>query len=190
VGFQAISVFMPTLMTRSLGATLDVVRNITIATGLTGSSVMLFIGWRSDRLGRKFGVVAPTLIAIGAYISLYLVGGDKYPGSITAWPFFWCYLAWTVGQASACMYGSWLSELFIVEIRASAVATVYTVGRGLGAISPIIVPALAAAMGGTLLNGMMTVGLFGSVVCLVSVIALPETAGRTFAVIEPKERTV
>ena len=188
VGFQAVSVFMPTLMTRSLGATLGEVRDITIVTGLTGSAVMLFIGWRSDRLGRKFGVVAPTIVAIGAYLALYLVGGDKYPGSIAAWPIFWCYLAWTVGQTSACMYGSWLSELFIVELRASAVATVYNVGRGLGAISPIIVPALAASMGGALLNGMIAVGLFGSVVCLMSIIALPETAGRAFAVIEVKER--
>jgi SHS family lactate transporter-like MFS transporter len=86
------------------------------------------------------------------------------------------------------MYGSWLSELFIVEIRASAVATVYTVGRGIGALAPIIVPALAATMGGNLLDGMMF-GVCGSVVCLMAIMALPETAGRTFAVIESKERT-
>jgi MFS family permease len=188
IGFQSVSVFMPTLMIRSLGASLDVVRNVIVTTSLTGSCVMLFIGWRSDRQGRKFGVVAPTIVAIGAYLGLWLAGGIKYPGSVTAWPLFWCYLVWTVGQASACMYGSWLSELFVVEIRASAVATVYNIGRGIGALAPIIVPALAAAMGGNLLNGMMF-GLVGSVICLVSILALPETAGRSFAVIEAKERT-
>jgi predicted MFS family arabinose efflux permease len=187
IGFQSVTVFMPTLMIRSLGATLDVVRNVTIGTGLTGSAVMLLVGWHSDRLGRKFGVVVPTIIAIGAYLGLYLTGGMKYPGSVFAWPLFWCYLIYTVGQCSACMFGSWLSELFIVEIRASAVATVYNVGRGIGALAPIIVPALAAAMGGNLLDGMMF-GLCGSVVCLVSILALPETAGRAFAVIEAKER--
>jgi MFS family permease len=188
IGFQCVSVFMPTLMTRSLGAPLEVVRNVTIATGLTGSAAMLLVGWNSDRLGRKIGVVAPTLLAILAYLGLYLTGGIRYPGSIFAWPLFWCYLVYTLGQTSACMYGSWLSELFIVEIRASAVATVYNLGRGIGALAPIIVPALAAAMGGKLLDGMMF-GVCGSIVCLMAIMALPETAGRTFAVIEPKERT-
>ena len=140
IGFQSVSVFMPTLMTRSLGATLEVVRNVQIFTGLTGSAVMVLIGWYSDRIGRKFGVVAPTCIAILAYLGLWLAGGQKYPGSIFAWPLFWCYIVYTLGQSSACMYGSWLSELFIVELRASAVATVYNVGRGMGAISPIVVP--------------------------------------------------
>jgi len=188
IGFQSVTVFMPTLMTRSLGATLDVVRNVQIFTGLTGSAVMVLIGWYSDRIGRKFGVVAPTCIAILAYLGLWLAGGQKYPGSIFAWPLFWCYIVYTLGQSSACMYGSWLSELFIVELRASAVATVYNVGRGMGAMSPVIVPTIAAALGGNLLGGMMF-GLLGSIVCLAAIVQLPETAGRSFAVIEAKERT-
>ena len=187
IGFQSVTVFMPTLMTRGLGASFAVVRNVTIATGLSGSAFMLLIGWYSDRVGRKLGVVAPTCLAIAAYLGLYLAGGARYPGSIWAWPLFWCYLAWTLGQASACMFGSWLSELFIVEMRSTAVATVYTVGRGIGAVSPVIVPLLAAALGGNLIDGMMF-GLLGSFVCLATVVLLPETAGRAFAVIEPKER--
>lgn len=188
IGFQSVSVFMPTLMTKSLGATLETVRNVTIATGLTGSGVMLLVGWNSDRFGRKLGVLVPTTIALLAYVGLWYAGTARYPGSIVAWPFFWCYILWTIGQSSACMYGSWLSELFIVEMRASAVATVYNVGRGMGALSPIVVPTLAAAWGGNLLAGMMF-GLLGSIVCLAAVSALPETAGRAFAVVEPKERT-
>lgn len=187
IGFQSISVFMPTLLTRTLGASLATVRDITVVTAILGSATMLVIGWHSDRLGRKFGVVGPTIIAIGAYLALWLAGGEKYPGSLVAWPFFWCYLLWSFGQSSACMYGSWLSELFMVELRASAVATVYTIGRAAGAIAPLIVPALAAHWGGNLLAGMMF-GLVGSIVCLAAVAALPETAGRAFAVIEAKER--
>lgn len=188
IGFQCISVFMPTLMTRSLGASLDVVRNTITVTGLCGAAVMLLLGWSSDRFGRKFGVVLPNIVSIAAFGALFLWGGAKYPGSIFGWPVFWCYLLWTFGQSSAGMYGSWLSELFIVELRASAVATVYNVGRGAGAISPIVVPLLAAALGGNLLHAMVC-GVAGSIVCLIVIAALPETAGRTFAVIEAKERT-
>jgi hypothetical protein len=49
-------------------------------------------------------------------------------------------------------------------------------------------PTIAAALGGNLLGGMMF-GLLGSIVCLAAIVQLPETAGRSFAVIEAKERT-
>jgi MFS family permease len=187
IGFQCISVFMPTLMTQQLGAPLAVVRNVVTVSGLSGAVVMLALGWYSDRMGRKFGVVLPNLVSIVAFGALASWGGTRYGGALFAWPVFWCYLLWTFGQSSAGMYGSWLSELFVVELRASAVATVYNVGRGAGAISPIIVPLLATAFGGNLLYAMVS-GVLGGVICLAAVAALPETAGRSFAVIEAKER--
>jgi MFS family permease len=187
IGFQCISVFMPTLMMQHLGAPLPVARNVITLSGLSGAAVMLLLGWQSDRFGRKFGVVAPTLVSMLAFGAFYLWGGIPYGGALFAWPLFWCYLLWTFGQTSAGMYGSWLSELFVVELRASAVATVYNVGRGAGAISPVLVPVLAVALGGNLLHAMLC-GIVGSVISLMAVAALPETAGRAFAVIEAKER--
>ena len=57
----------------------------------------------------------------------------------------------------------------------------------MGAISPVLVPMFAASFGGSLLNGMM-MGLVGSAVSLAFACALPETAGRLFAVVESKAR--
>lgn len=86
------------------------------------------------------------------------------------------------------MFGCWLAELFPVEIRSTAVATVYTLGRAFGAIAPFVVPATAARIGGSLITGMMF-GLLGSILCFAAACFLPETAGRSFAVVEGKERS-
>jgi MFS family permease len=187
IGYQSITVFMPALMTRSLGASGEVVREVTLVHSLVVSVAMLGVGWYSDRLGRKSGVVVPTLVAILGFAGLYMTGGTAYPGSVWAWPLFWCYLLWGLGQTAACMFGPWMSELFAVEMRSSAVSTIYTMGRAIGAVAPYVVPAVAASLGGNLLMGMM-LGLAGSLVCLVAILLLPETAGRRFAVVEGKER--
>jgi MFS family permease len=187
VGYQSVTVFMPALMTRSLGATGEVVRSATVIYSLLVSVAMLGVGWYSDRLGRKSGVLVPTVVAILGFAGLYAAGGTRYPGSIWAWPLFWCYLLWGLGQTAACMFGPWMSELFPVEMRSSAVSTVYTMGRAIGAIAPYVVPAAAASLGGNLLLGMMF-GLVGSIICLIAILLLPETAGRRFAVVEGKER--
>jgi MFS family permease len=188
VGYQSVTVFMPALMTRSLGATGEVVRSATVIYSLLVSVAMLGVGWYSDRLGRKSGVLVPTVVSVAGFVGLYAAGGTNYPGSIWAWPLFWCYLLWGLGQTAACMFGPWLSELFPVEMRASAVSSVYTMGRAIGAVAPYAVPAAAASLGGNLLLGMM-LGLAGSVICLMAVLLLPETAGRRFAVVEGKERS-
>jgi MFS family permease len=187
ISYQSITVFMPVLMLRHLAATPEVVRSATLLYAFFLSLCMLGVGWYSDRLGRKLGVLIPTVISIIGYIGIYFVGDTKYPGLIWYWPLLWWYLIWGAGQTSAAMFGPWLSELFPVEIRSTAVATVYTLGRAVGAISPFVVPAAAGAFGGNLLGGMMF-GLVGSIVCLLTILRLPETAGRSFAVVEGKER--
>ncbi len=186
-GYQSITVFMPTLITRVLGASLDVVRSITVIYGFVNFAVMLVVGWYGDRIGRRLGVVLPTCVAIAAYFGIYWSGGTHYPGSIWQWPLFYFYILWAAGQTAISQFGPWFSELFPVEIRSSAVSTIYTLGRTIGSAAPFIVPALAASFGGNVLLGMMF-GLLGSLVCLTTVLFLPETAGRAFIVIEGKER--
>jgi len=112
---------------------------------------------------------------------------ERVAGSLWIWPVFWCYLLWTVGQSAAAMFGPWMSELFPVEMRSTAVATIYTLGRTIGASAPIIVPSLAASFGGALIKGMVF-GSVGSMICLVVAFFLPETAGRRFSMLEGRER--
>ena len=184
---QSVSLFLPALMIRHLGATPEIVRGTALLTSLWGGIWMIGLGWYSDRIGRKLGVVVPTVIAIIAAAGIYYASGTKYAGSIWHWPIFWWYLAWVTGQAAAAMFGPWLSELFPVEMRSSAVATVYTLGRTIGAAAPVAVPAIAGFLGGDLVKGMMLGGL-GSLICLTIILFLPETAGRRFMVIEGRDR--
>jgi hypothetical protein len=54
-------------------------------------------------------------------------------------------------------------------------------------MAPYIVPVLAASLGS--LRDAMMLGIVGAVISLLLTFFLPETVGRTFAVVEDKERT-
>jgi MFS family permease len=148
----------------------------------------LVFGWFTDSLGRKAGVVFPTIISIIGFVGIYMSADSTYAGSLFAWPLFGWYVFWGMGQTAAGMFGPWFSELYPVELRSSAVSTIYMVGRGIGSIAPFVVPSVAAHTSAGLIGGMM-VGLAAAVICALAALLLPETAGRSFAVIEPKART-
>lgn len=184
--FYSVTVFMPGLMVK-LGATPEAIRSTTLLWAAVLGGAMLAVGWYSDHLGRKLGVIIPALISVVGFVGIYASGAGKYPGSILVWPVFWWYVLWAAGQTSAAMFGPWFSELYPVELRATAVSTIYMVGRGAGSMAPYVVPVAAASFGGNILEGMM-IGIAAAVLCLVAALALPETAGRSFAVVESKER--
>jgi len=184
--FYAVSVFMPSSM-RALGATPEAIRTVTLVFSTALAAAFLAFGWYSDGHGRKMGVVVPMLISVAGFVGIYLSAGANFSGSLLAWPLFVWYLVWGVGQAGAGMFGPWFSELYPVELRATAVSAVYVVGRGIGSLAPFIVPAVAA-QAGSVINGMM-VGAAAAVVCVIAAMVLPETAGRSFSVIESKARS-
>ena len=184
--FYSVAVFMPGFM-RSLGAEPETIRTVTIVFSLGLAAAFLIFGWFTDSLGRKVGVVFPMVISMIGFIGIYFSAGKSFPGSLIAWPLFAWYVLWGIGQTAAGMFGCWFSELYPVELRASAVSTIYMVGRGIGSLAPFFVPVVAASAGGTA-GGMMT-GLAAAVVCALAALLLPETAGRSFAVIEAKARS-
>jgi len=186
--FYSITVFMPGLMTK-LGAPPEAVRSATLLLAVCLCSVFFIVGWCSDHLGRKLGVIIPTLVCVAGFVGIYACGAEKYPGSILLWPLAWWYALWASGTSSASMFGPWFSELYPVELRATAVSTIYMVGRGAGSMAPYIVPVVAVSFGDNILDGMM-IGVAGAVLSLVAALGLPETAGRSFAVVESKERAV
>lgn len=91
---------------------------------------------------------------------------------------FWLYIAFGMGNVALGVTGVWISELYPVNLRATAVSTFYMGGRGLGSIAPVIVPLAAAYFGGSLLNGMVAVALPAAAVFIIASLLLPETLGR------------
>jgi MFS family permease len=185
--FYSITVFMPGFM-KTLGAAPEIIRSVTLLFSVGLAIAFLIFGWFTDSLGRKMGVVVPTIISIIGFVGIYTAAETTFSGSLLAWPLFGWYVFWGVGQTAAGMFGPWFSELYPVELRASAVSTIYMVGRGIGSVAPFVVPYVAAHTTSGLVGGMMA-GLVAALVCAFSALLLPETAGRSFAVIETKARS-
>jgi MFS family permease len=91
---------------------------------------------------------------------------------------FWLYIIFGIGNVSLGVVGVWVSELYPVHLRATAVSTTYMVGRGLGSVAPILVPIAADHLTGGLLSGMIAVALPAVLVFLAASFLLPETLGR------------
>jgi MFS family permease len=186
ISYQAISIFMPTLMMRDLHANSDAVRAATLIWSAFSAAGLLAAGLASDAFGRKRAVVASTSVCIVGFLALYLWGHVDYPGSVLTWPLFWCYALWGLGQGSIGVFGPWYSELFPVELRSTGTSTTFTAGRLVGSVMPYLVPLMAAEFH-DLFSAMM-VGVVGAAFSLLFALLLPETAGRKFVVIEGKER--
>lgn len=187
INYQSISIFIPTLL-RDLGTPLPTLRSATLVFSLATAVGMIATGLVSDELGRRLAVLLSTIIGIVGLIGIYFGGADRYPGDLGSWSLFWAYLMWGFGQGAIGQFGPWFAELYPVEIRSTAASTIFTSGRLIGSIAPYAVPAIAAALGS--LRDAMMLALVGSVVSLAITLLLPETVGRSFAVVEGKERTV
>jgi MFS family permease len=185
ISYQAISIFMPTLMIRDLHANPGAVRNATLIWSAFSATGLLLAGLASDRIGRKLAVVASTCICILGFAAIYLYGRVDYPGAVLSWPLFWGYALWGLGQGSIGVFGPWYSELFPVEFRSTGTSVTFTTGRLIASAMPYLVPVIAALLHD--LFAAMMFGVIGAALSLLFALFLPETAGRTFTVIEGKE---
>jgi MFS family permease len=136
----------------------------------------LTAGMVHDRLGRKKTFALFASLAGTALVLYFLVPeGSNTTLLLVGFPlgFF----------ASGCFsgFGSYLSELFPTRARGTGGGFCYNVGRGLGALFPGIIGFLAAAIG---LGGAVAFGVFGYVLAICALAALPETHGRQFAAAE------
>jgi MFS family permease len=135
-------------------------------------------GFFNDRAGRRAGAIVPALFWVGSLLGMAIWGGHLYAGSKSEWPMFWLYIAFGMGNVALGVTGVWISELYPVHLRATAVSSFYMGGRGLGSLAPVIVPLAAAHLGGSLLNGMVAVALPAALAFIVASVLLPETLGR------------
>jgi SHS family lactate transporter-like MFS transporter len=175
--YYAVIVFVPTLMLRSLGTPPDVVRSAALVVSVTSSAGYIMMGALNDRFGRRIGALLPSLMWLAFLVGLAVWGGDGYEGSLGRWPLFWLYIAFGLGNTSLGVVGTWLSELYPIAVRSTAVSVIYMAGRAVGSIAPIVVPQVAAAYGGSLARGML-IALPAAVLFLILTCLLPETAGR------------
>jgi MFS family permease len=175
-GYYAMFTWIPTYLKTE--------RDLTVV----GTSAYLFVviagsflgyltaGMVHDRLGRKKTFALFASLAGAALVLYFLVPeGSNSTLLLVGFPlgFF----------ASGCFsgFGSYLSELFPTRARGTGGGFCYNVGRGLGALFPGIIGFLAAAIG---LGGAVAFGVFGYVLAICALAALPETHGREFAAAE------
>jgi SHS family lactate transporter-like MFS transporter len=151
-----------------------VVRTTSVVVSVVGGITYLSMGWLNDRFGRRFGALLPTFMWLISLTGLYVWGHVRYDQNLFAWPIFWLYIAFGMGNTSLGVVGTWLSELYPIEVRSTAVSIVYMAGRAVGSGAPLIIPAVAAAFGGDLVTGLM-VCLPAALLFLVLTLLLPET---------------
>lgn len=150
--YYSVVSFIPTLLLRDMHMPGDVVRTTAVLSSVVSGLCYLANGFFNDRAGRRAGAVLPAL--------------------------FWLYIAFGMDNVALGVTGVWISELYPVHLRATAVSTFHMGGRGLGSIAPGIGPLAAAHFGGSLLNGMVAVALPAAVVFIAASLLLPETLGR------------
>ncbi len=180
--YYSIVSFIPSLLLRDMNTPGNVVRTTAILLSIFSGIAYLANGYFNDRAGRRFGAVIPALFWVGSLIGMVAWGHQLYAGSKVEWPMFWLYIAFGIGNASLGVTGVWISELYPVGLRATAVSTFYMAGRGLGSIAPVFVPLLAAHIGGGLLYGMVAVAIPAAIVFIIASFLLPETLGRDLSV--------
>jgi MFS family permease len=176
--YYSVVSFIPTLLLRDMHTPGEVVRTTAVLLSVVSGICYLANGFFNDRAGRRAGALVPALFWVGSLIGMTLWGDQLYAGSKTEWPMFWLYIAFGMGNVALGVTGVWISELYPVNLRATAVSTFYMGGRGLGSIAPLIVPLAAAYFGGSLLNGMVAVALPAAAVFIIASLLLPETLGR------------
>jgi MFS family permease len=178
LAFYGVTTFMPSMIVRTYHQPPAVWQAVNTFAVWVVIPVKIAFGGLGDRLGRRFAALVPMLFMVLASIGYLLTAStlrQDYPGTIWTWSVFWIFFVWSAGNAASSSLGAWLSEIFPTSVRATAISTTYMFGRGLAALSPILVP---LAGGGDLARGMGLVSLGGALLFVVAGSMLPETRNR------------
>ncbi|MDR5823611.1 MFS transporter [Caballeronia sp. LZ043] len=188
--YYAVVVFVPSLMLNVLKTPPEVVRASTVTAAVAGGVSYIVMGWLNDRLGRRFGALAPSVFWLIALGLLLAAPHAHYAGSYLTWPIFWVPVVFAIGSSALGVVGAWLSELYPIEVRATAVSTIYMFGRAAGSLAPLLVPFAAGVFDHDLQRGML-IALPAAIVFIGVSFVLPETRGRrlTAGVAAPEPAT-
>jgi MFS family permease len=138
-GWWGGSTWLPTFLHTDRG-----IPTATVALFMTVLNLGMFIGYNvfgliADRIGRKYALLL-SLVGVGVTLPLYVVAADR---TALLWlgPLFAFFAAFTG------LFGSYLGELFPTRVRATGAGFCFNVGRGVSALAPLALGALATTAG-------------------------------------------
>jgi putative MFS transporter len=141
--YYGMASFLPTYLVHK-GASLANASTWLIFTAIGGAIGCMLGAFLTDRIGRRatLSILAAIACVSGLWLALawdhLLAGGPR-----VLVPFFFLF----AGSNGAAVFGVLFSEIFPVQIRATAVSSALQVGRGLSFFPPLIVAAVLPAIG-------------------------------------------
>jgi MFS family permease len=138
-GWWGGSTWLPTFLHTDRG-----IPTATVALFMTVLNLGMFVGYNvfgliADRIGRKYALLL-SLTGVGVTLPLYVVAADR---TALLWlgPLFAFFAAFTG------LFGAYLGELFPTRVRATGAGFCFNVGRGVSALAPLALGALATGAG-------------------------------------------
>ncbi len=145
---------------------------------LAGVPLFIFTGWLSDKIGRKWIMMAGMALAVLTYYPIYQAMGNFAPRSGNYNPAMLSFLVFIQMVYATLVYGpiaAFLVELFPTRIRYTSMSVPYNIGNGIfGGLVPLIGLSLIQATGNDY-AGLWYPMIVAFTCFLVGALFLPET---------------
>jgi len=168
--------------------------NLIVGTAiLAATPLFIFFGWLSDRIGRKWIMMAGMALAVLTYIPIYSAMNNYAPLSGNFSPFMLGVLVFIQVVYVTMVYGpiaAFLVELFPTRIRYTSMSLPYHIGNGVfGGLVPIIGLLLINATGNNL-AGLWYPMLIAAISFVIGSLFLPETKNFDITSDDPRNSDV
>ena len=168
--YSLTALFVPHLQ-KDLGLSPSIAFWPVLAFNLIGFVAMAYWGRLGDRVGRRWSMIIPALIAV-PLAPFYLLTDNIW----------WISIGYAIqGGFGGAIYAhlpSYLSERFPTEVRATAAAFCYHQGAIFGALVPLVLSACADFLGTGLVVPMLISTMLAAASAAIALLLSPETLGK------------